>query len=139
LEGYRVAQVILSPPRQSLHERIAHRTEAMFAAGLVQELRELLNKGVPPTAKAFESIGYKECLRFLQGGITEEEAKEQVTIATRQYAKRQETWFRKHENCLRISGFGDSNTALDATMRYLAMTLLAKAKKITKLFEFAFV
>jgi len=125
LEGYRVAQIILAPPRQALHERIAQRTMAMFSAGLVEEVKKLLADGVPAGCKAFESIGYKECLKLLRGEITETEAREQVTIATRQYAKRQETWFRKDSNTFRINTFGDSDAAFATALQWVNRRLLA--------------
>ncbi len=107
LEGYRMLQIGLDPVRAELHERIARRTKAMFEAGLLKEVEELLRSGVPADAKAFESIGYKETLGLLQGRLTGEQAVELTTIATRQYAKRQLTWFRRDPRVRWLSGFGE--------------------------------
>lgn len=107
LEGYSVLQLGLNPPRPELHQRIAARTAAMFGQGLLEEVRGLLAEGVPPTAKAFESIGYKEALACLRGDLTPAAATELTTIATRQYAKRQMTWFRREAGIRWLDGFGD--------------------------------
>lgn len=107
LEGFRVLKLGLLPPREALHRRIEARTRGMFAGGLVDEVRGLLAEGVPRDAKAFESIGYKECLLHLEGRLTLAEAQERTTIATRQYAKRQITWFRREDGLFWLEGFGD--------------------------------
>jgi tRNA dimethylallyltransferase len=74
---------------------------------LVDEVRRLLAAGVPPEAKPFESLGYKQVLQMLQGRITEEQALESTQLQTRRYAKRQLTWFRKEKDVQWIAGFGD--------------------------------
>ena len=79
----------------------------MYAAGLVEELRALLAAGVPLDAKPFESIGYREARELLAGRLDREQAIEATTIATRQYAKRQLTWFRREAGLRWIEGFGD--------------------------------
>lgn len=106
LEGFHALKMVLNPPRAELHARIAIRTRAMFDAGLVEEVRGLLRTGVPKDAKAFESIGYKQALAELDGTLTREQAIELTTIATRQYAKRQVTWYRQEANIHWLSGFG---------------------------------
>lgn len=106
LEGFRTLKLVLDPPRAELHARIAARTRAMFDGGLVEEVQGLLNSGVPKGAKAFESIGYKQALEVLNGAISREQAIELTTIATRQYAKRQWTWFRREGNIHWLNGFG---------------------------------
>lgn len=120
LEGHRSLYLVLNPPREALHLRIASRTRAMFAAGLREEVEGLLARGVPETAKAFESIGYRECVALVQGRLTEREAAEAVVIATRQYAKRQITWFRREKNCFWINDFGESSAAFDEALRLVA-------------------
>jgi tRNA dimethylallyltransferase len=123
LDGFSPIRVILDPPRAELHERIALRTIRMFQRGLIAEVRGLLEAGVPADAKAFESIGYKECLSILKGELTEEQAVERVTIATRQYAKRQLTWFRREPKALWINHFGDTPEALSLAVQYVAAML----------------
>jgi len=112
LEGFAVLKIGLDPPRPDLHRRIAQRTQALFDSGLLEEVLRLLEVGVPPNAKAFESIGYKESLAVLQGRLTQPEAVELTTIATRQYAKRQMTWFRRDPTIQWVPQFGDDPEAL---------------------------
>lgn len=107
LEGYRSLKLGLRPPREALVERIHQRTRRMFEQGLIEEVRSLLARGVPANAKAFESIGYKEALAALEGRLQPEEAVEMAAIATRQYAKRQMTWFRRESGVEWLEGFGD--------------------------------
>lgn len=114
LEGWRVLKLGLHPPRQELVRRIRERTRRMFAQGLLEEVRGVLERGVPPEAKAFESIGYKEALECLRGRLTVEEAMERTEIATCQYAKRQMTWFRRDREILWLHGFGDEPAAAGA-------------------------
>ena len=125
LEGFDILKIILNPPRPALHARIAARTQAMFEAGLMEEVQSLLRSGVPKSAKAFESIGYKQALEALEGMITKEQAVELTTIATRQYAKRQCTWFRQEENCNWLSGFGGDKEVLA-----LASELVRRASEL---------
>ncbi len=107
LEGFAPLKVMLHPPRKELCLRIASRTRRMFEAGLVEEVRGLLAQGAPATAKAFESIGYKESLAVIQGSMTAAEAAGAAEIATRQYAKRQVTWFRREPVQFVINDFGE--------------------------------
>lgn len=123
LEGYRTFKLGLDPPRPLLHGRIAARTEAMFGRGLMEEVRGLLGRGVPADAKAFESIGYKEALACLRGDLTQEAAAELTTIATRQYAKRQMTWFRRDPDIRWLAGFGDDRQVSDLAVRMIGAWL----------------
>lgn len=84
---------LLLPPDE-LHARIARRARQMFAHGLVEEVRRLrqTHPALSPTAR--HAIGYEEAAAVLDGRLTEETAIRQVTTRTRQYAKRQMTWFR---------------------------------------------
>lgn len=79
--------------RADLHARIAARTRAMLAGGWMEETRALLARH-GPHAKGLRAIGYREIVAHLQGELGEEGLKPRITAATRQYAKRQETWFR---------------------------------------------
>ena len=108
LEGFRSLKLVLDPERKALHERIAARTRTIFAAGLVGEVQALVAQGVPADAKAFESIGYHEATEVLAGRMPEDRAIDSTIIATRQYAKRQLTWFRREPLAIWIDGFGDN-------------------------------
>lgn len=85
----------LTMRRAKLYERINERTKKMFAEGLIDEVKNLLNSGVKPDAQAMLGIGYKETIEYLRGGATLEEAIEKVSAATRNFAKRQMTWYRR--------------------------------------------
>lgn len=93
--------VVLNPERAALHQRIATRAEAMLAAGLVAEVRALLESGVDPGCKPMQSIGYAQVVAALQGRLPWAELPAAIAAATRQYAKRQDTWFRKLDADLR--------------------------------------
>lgn len=86
----------LSRPATDLHVRINARVDEMFAAGLVEETRELLQKGLEQNKTAMQAIGYRQVVEHLRGERSLPEAIELVKIKTRQFAKRQLTWFRKH-------------------------------------------
>jgi len=80
-----------------LDERIALRTSAMFEAGLVDEVRQLLEEGLPPGAPGFDSIGYREVLAHLRGECGVDAALDGVARATRRFARRQRAWFRRDD------------------------------------------
>ncbi|MCI8424851.1 MAG: tRNA (adenosine(37)-N6)-dimethylallyltransferase MiaA [Adlercreutzia sp.] len=80
-----------------LNERINRRVDAMVAAGLVDEVRGLLDEGFREGVTAPQAIGYKEIVAALEGRCTLEEAVEDIKQATRRYAKRQRTWFRRDD------------------------------------------
>jgi tRNA dimethylallyltransferase len=124
LQGYAVCTLVLDPPREELFQRIDQRSRFMFEAGLVEEVRTLLARGVPATAKPFASLGYKEALLVLQGGLSMDQAVEQTARETRQYAKRQWTWFRREKNVIWLRGFGSELAVLqqsrDALRAHLA-------------------
>ena len=85
---------VLNWPREALVQRIDRRVEAMFAGGLVDEVRELRRRGYDPEAPALRSIGYREIAAFLEGRCSLAEAIADMARATRHFAKRQMTWFR---------------------------------------------
>lgn len=82
-------------PREELYERIDRRVETMFDAGLVDEVKGLIARGVDEHCQCMQAIGYKEILEGLRGGESEGEMKEKIKKNTRNYAKRQLTFFRK--------------------------------------------
>lgn len=82
--------------RADMRAMIDRRVEAMAAAGLADEVRALLDRGLPRTATALQAIGYKECLAALAGEETWDAAMETVKLRSRQYAKRQLTWLRRN-------------------------------------------
>jgi tRNA dimethylallyltransferase len=107
LKGWRVLKIGLLPPRETLHECIHTRTQSMLDRGWLQEVQSLLAGGLREDAKPFDFIGYREIRSVLHGEISIEEARAAIQQATRQYAKRQLTWFRKERGVRWFSGFGD--------------------------------
>ena len=93
---------VLLPSLRELEPRIEARTDGMLEQGLVNEVRELLRR-FPDRPTAVQAIGYKEVTAFLEGRVSLNEAKEAVTLATIQYAKRQRTWFRKEPGAVLLS------------------------------------
>ena len=89
-----VVRVVLEPPRPLLRERMAERFHGMMGEGAVEEVRALLARDLDPALPAMKAIGVREIAEMLRGGTTEADAVERAIIATRQYAKRQSTWFR---------------------------------------------
>ena len=85
---------ILTMPREILYERINARVIAMWDAGLPEEVSRLLAQGYHPGLAAMQGIGYKEMVPYINGSQTKEETIAQIQQVTRNYAKRQETWFR---------------------------------------------
>lgn len=103
--------LILLPPRDWLHERCDRRFEIMMEQGAIEEVRALLALDLPPDAPVLRAIGVPEIAAMLQGEISAEEAIARGQAATRQYAKRQYTWFRNQppEDWPRwIEAFNDS-------------------------------
>jgi len=94
LDGWAIERLVLNPDREVLRQRIARRFEAMFAEGAVEEVRALLALDLDPGLPAMKAIGVPEIAAMLRGDLAEAEAIERAVIATRQYAKRQRTWFR---------------------------------------------
>ncbi|MBO2526817.1 MAG: tRNA (adenosine(37)-N6)-dimethylallyltransferase MiaA [Clostridiales bacterium] len=82
--------------RETLYRRIDIRVEQMVAQGLVEEVRTLLDTGIPASATAMQAIGYKELTLFLRGEGEWEHAIDAVKQGSRRYAKRQRTWFRRN-------------------------------------------
>jgi len=123
LRGYRVLKIGLAPPRDQLYQRLDQRAEQMFHGGLVEEVRGILARGFPPSAKPFESHGYRQALQLLTGELNLNEAIFYAQRNTRRYAKRQMTWFRQEQRMEWFSGFGDDpvtqQAVLDRANRFL--------------------
>lgn len=90
--NFRIIKIGITPPKEILHQRIHQRVDQMIHAGLVEEVREVLPYR---EHNALRTVGYQEIFSFLDGHISLDQAIEEVKIHTRQYAKRQLTWFRK--------------------------------------------
>ena len=115
LQGWRALKIGLAPDREALYGRIHARTDAMLAGGWLDEVRSLLDGGLREDAKPFDSIGYRELRAVSQGRLTMDDARAAIQQATRRYAKRQLTWFRREPAVHWLTGFGDeANVQKDA-------------------------
>lgn len=85
----------LHHPRKILHKRIADRADKMIEKGLIEETRQLLEEGYSRNLQAFNTVGYKQAIRFLDGEISKDQMIKDIKTATRRYAKRQITWLRR--------------------------------------------
>jgi tRNA dimethylallyltransferase len=105
LTGFRLLRIGLNPPRQKLYDRLNRRAADMFAAGLIDETRTLLDRFGP--VKALDSLGYRQALRVLRESWSSDEAIAAAQQGHRNYAKRQLTWFRREPEVHWLESFGD--------------------------------
>lgn len=110
--------IVLSLDRVALHDRINRRTETMFARGVVEEVREIGDIG--PTAS--QTIGLREIQCLIAGGMSRSDCIAAIQQATRQYAKRQMTWFRRESSltALDVSDIGDFDPLADSLAKAVA-------------------
>ncbi len=94
-EPFDTAQFALDWPREQLYVRVNRRVEAMFAAGLIEEVKALLDAGHEPEMQRLKSLGYREVIAHLRGEATLPETIAAIQMNHRRYAKRQLTWFRR--------------------------------------------
>ena len=112
----RLRILALNPPRAELYKRINERTEAHFRAGLVEEVRGLLDRGFSPASNALGAHGYRRVVEYLQGRRDLESAIEQTKLDVRHYAKRQLTWFRHEPGVEWFDGFGEEIGVLQSVL-----------------------
>jgi tRNA dimethylallyltransferase len=115
LRGYRTLKLGLLPDRDALYQRLDARCARMFDVGLVEEVQHILSLGYAATSKPFESHGYKQALQFINGELNRRDAVFYAQRNTRQYAKRQITWFRREPGLVWLKGFGDSAAVYEAS------------------------
>jgi tRNA dimethylallyltransferase len=123
LTGFQPIKLGLDPPRDLLYRKLDARSERMFESGLIAEARDLLAAGVPVDAKPFESLGYRQALDVVQERLTLEQALASTQAATRRYAKRQLTWFRKEHSVHWLQGFGDDEQVQDQALAVIQQTV----------------
>jgi tRNA dimethylallyltransferase len=121
LRGYRTLKLGLFPDREALYDRLNARCAQMFEGGMVEEVRHILSLGFAESAKPFESHGYKQTLQLLHGELNLREAIFYAQRNTRNYAKRQVTWFRREHGLVWLKNFGD-----DAEVRSEALARVAQ-------------
>lgn len=98
---YHLVTVGLNRPRAELYQRVDERIEKMFADGLIDEVRGLLNKGYSPLLPSMSAIGYRECVSVVQGSMTMEQAKVEMKRLTRVFVRRQANWFKESDPNIR--------------------------------------
>jgi tRNA dimethylallyltransferase len=123
LTGFRLLRIGLAPQREALYARLNARCAAMFAAGLVEETRGLLERY--GRVKALDSLGYKQALGVMDDALTVEAAIAAAQQGHRNYAKRQGTWFRREPEVRWLQGFGD-----DAAIMREAIALVNDAARL---------
>ena len=112
----RLRVLALNPPRAQLYDIINQRTEAHFANGLVDEVRDLLAQGVPSNSNALGAHGYRRVVEYLEGRRDLPSAIERTKLDVRHYAKRQLTWFRREPGVEWLEGFGNDPEIIEQMM-----------------------
>ena len=126
LEGYAIVKIGLAPPREELHERIDTRCRLMFERGILDEVRFVIDR-FGRGAKALEAIGYSEALMAIEGRLSTAEAVTLTQLHTRQYAKRQMTWFRREAGVHWLPASGNFSQTSEA-----AICLVQRQIKISR-------
>ena len=112
---YRDLRIGLSLPRDILYGRIDARVDAMLAAGLVGEVRALLDAGYDPSLPAMSGIGYRQVVEYVQGGTTLNTLSEQIKQASHRYARHQMTWLRRDETIVWLDARDEQRLIAEAT------------------------
>ena len=94
---YHLITIGLTRPRAELYARVDQRIEAMFANGFLEEVRGLLQRGYSPSLPTMSAIGYRECIRVINGELNEEQAKVEIRRATMVFVRRQANWFKESD------------------------------------------
>jgi tRNA dimethylallyltransferase len=120
LRDYQTLAVALSPPMPLITERVEKRVDAQFEQGLLEEIRGLIARGVPETARPFGGLVYRQALEHLHGVRSEKETRALITRENRHYARRQLIWFRKEPNLVWLQTSGEDPGTLAAVESLLA-------------------
>lgn len=119
-QPYRVMKMAPEYPREQLYERINKRTEQMIAAGLVAEVEGLVRR-YSLDLKALQTLGYREVVSFLKGDIDAQQMVADIKKYTRQYAKRQLTWFRKESDVIWVDSNKESGKIIASIDDFLLL------------------
>ncbi len=123
IQGFRALKLGLAPSRALLYERLDQRSARIFETGLLAETTAVLEAGYSPAAKPLQSLGYKQALEVMTNRLDIGEAIKECQTKTRQYAKRQITWFRREPDVKWLPGFGDEihiqHLAVEITEKFL--------------------
>jgi tRNA dimethylallyltransferase len=135
LQGFRAVKVGLAPNRQQLAQRINRRVGQMFRAGLLDEVRGMLSREDADRIKPLGAIGYRQACGVLRGEMSLEGAICETQTATRQYAKRQMTWFRRETDIKWFAGFGDDAVIQERVAEWLGGRLRLRADQLRPLMD----
>jgi tRNA dimethylallyltransferase len=113
-------QIGLTLPRPGLDERIAARVDRMWRSGFETEVRNLVHAGLRDGKTASRALGYRQMLRHLDGQLTLDEAREETIKATRRFARRQESWFRRDPRIRWLDASDPAGLLLDESLRQAA-------------------
>jgi tRNA dimethylallyltransferase len=106
-------------PAAQISERVTRRVDQQFAGGLLDEIRTLLVRGIPETARPFGGLVYRQALEHLHGVRDEPSTRALIAQENRRYARRQLIWFRKEPNLVWLDGPGEARTTIAAAIRLL--------------------
>jgi tRNA dimethylallyltransferase len=110
---YALLTIGLQRPRAELYARVDARIEAMFAAGLVDEVKGLLAKGYPESLPTMSAIGYREAVKVIRGQMTLEQAKIEMRRVTRIFVRRQANWFKKSDQSIHWFDAGEAGIEIE--------------------------
>lgn len=111
--------LVVDVSTEALKDRINRRVDKMLENGLIEENKKLLESGFNYDMYSMQSIGYQEFNGYFKGEKTLEQVKEEIVLHTIQYAKRQETWFKRNKNMRRIGNYSE---AYDETLKFLSIS-----------------
>ena len=114
LANHQLIAVALSPPISLIAERVRKRVDAQFERGLMDEIRGLLARGIPESARPFGGLVYRQALELLRGFRSEAATREIIARENRHYARRQLIWFRKEPNLVWLQTSGENPETLTA-------------------------
>ncbi len=123
IPGVDVIAIAVRLPAAQIAERVARRIDEQFARGLLDEIRTLLARGIPETARPFGGLVYRQALEHLHGVRDESATRALIAQANRRYARRQLIWFRKEPNLLWCDGPGESPATIAGVTRLIDQRL----------------
>lgn len=123
--GISALKLGLAPDRQMLYARLNERTACLFQNGLIEETEQLINIGYDYDSKPMQSLGYKQAVQVIRGELELAHAVAECQIKTRQYAKRQMTWFRAERDVNWLTGFGSEEPLQKSAIRLSDSFLLS--------------
>ncbi|MBK8418492.1 tRNA (adenosine(37)-N6)-dimethylallyltransferase MiaA [Candidatus Villigracilis saccharophilus] len=114
---YQLITIGLTRPRPELYQRVDERIDLMFANGLIDEVKRLLENGYSPSLPSMSALGYRECVSVVKGLLTEEQAKVEMRRVTRNFVRRQANWFK--ESDANIKWFQVKDGVIEETENYI--------------------